>query len=155
MNFHLAYVAKNICLMPTSTMIFRMLTGIQVSTVPKLIENDISKFSTLLNDIFPTADSSSTTTFKGKDNLHSILANLCETQGLHDSLISRCIQLNDQLQTRSGAAIVGPPGSGKSLIIKTLAEALSRTGESVKQFQIYPGAISKLKLLGAVDPQTR
>lgn len=132
-----------------------MLAAIQTSTMPKLIDKDMSKFLTLLNDIFPAANSSSPVVIKEKENLRSILSELCETQGLHDSLISRCVQLHDQLQTRSGAAIVGPPGSGKSLIIKVLAESLSRIGESVKLFNIYPGAISKSKLLGSVDSQTR
>lgn len=132
-----------------------MLAAIQSSTMPKLIDKDTSKFLTLLNDIFTTANSSSSVVIKEKENLQSILSDLCETQALHDSLIGRCVQLQDQLQTRSGAAIVGPPGSGKSLIIRTLAEALSRTGEPVKLFSIYPGAISKSKLLGSVDSQTR
>ena len=132
-----------------------MIAGIQMSTMPKLIEKDAANFSTLLNDIFPSVNSSSAVAVKGKEDLQSALTNLCEAQGLHDSLITRCVQLNDQLQTRSGVAIVGPPGSGKSLIIKTLAEALSRTGDAVKQFQVYPGAISKSKLLGSVDTQTR
>ena len=80
---------------------------------------------------------------------------MCEAQGFHKSLINRCIQLNDQLQSRSGVAIVGPPGCGKTLIINILAKALSNTGEIVKRFQVYPGAIPKSKLLGAVDSQTR
>lgn len=130
-----------------------MLTGIYVSTMPKLIEEDATKFLTLLNDVFPNTDASALAT--RKDKLQSVLANMCEAQGLHDSLISSCTQLNDQLHSRSGVAIVGPPGCGKTLIIKTLTEALSKVDEGVELYQVFPGAISKSKLLGSVDSQTR
>jgi putative protein kinase ArgK-like GTPase of G3E family len=132
-----------------------MLAGIHVSTTPKLVEKDVPNFLTLLSDVFPATNLSQEAIVKGNENLQSILKDACESQDLDESLISRCIQLNDQLKSRIGVAIVGPPGSGKSLIIKILAESLSKIGESVKQFQIYPGAISKSKLLGTVDPQTR
>ncbi|XP_058798637.1 cytoplasmic dynein 2 heavy chain 1 [Phymastichus coffea] len=131
----------------------RMLSGIYVSTMPKLVEEDAAKFLTLLNDIFPNTDVS--VLAKRKDKLQSVLANICEVQELHDSLIRNCTQLNDQLHGRSGVAIVGPPGCGKTLIIKILAEALLKIGEAVKLYQVYPGAISKSKLLGSVDSQTR
>ncbi|XP_023246189.1 cytoplasmic dynein 2 heavy chain 1 [Copidosoma floridanum] len=131
----------------------RMLAAIKTSTMPKLVENDTATFVSLLNDVFSTTDASKATHETRK--LESVLASLCEAQGLHESLITRCVQLKDQLQSRSGVAVVGPPGSGKSLIIKTLADATLKTEEAVKLFNIYPGAISKAQLLGVVDAQTR
>ncbi|XP_011502016.1 PREDICTED: cytoplasmic dynein 2 heavy chain 1 [Ceratosolen solmsi marchali] len=133
----------------------RLLAGIHIATRPKLVGKDVPNFLSLLNDIFPAIDLPSKAIIKGNEDLQSILNDTCQSQNLNESLISRCIQLNDQLKNRSGVAIVGPPGCGKSLIIRTLADSLSKIGETVRQFQIYPGAISKSKLLGTVDPRTR
>ncbi|KAJ8675957.1 hypothetical protein QAD02_011743, partial [Eretmocerus hayati] len=132
-----------------------LLTGIKTATVPKLTEKDSVKFSVLLDDIFSKSKSHSSIIVPEKEKLQNVLNNLCEKQELHDSLVNRCEQLNDQLRTRSGVAIVGPPGSGKSLIIRILGEALSETGGAVKQFRVHPGAIQKMRLLGSVDQQTR
>lgn len=83
------------------------------------------------------------------------LLKVCETRGLTKEVADRCIQLNDLLKSRTGVAIVGPPGSGKTTIRSTLAEAMTKIGESVQQIIVYPGAIPKSRLLGYVNPRTR
>lgn len=133
---------------------FRLLIGIKASTLPKLTEEDTSKFLALLNDVFPKTNLSLADSTETPD-LQISLMELCESRGLQDDLVSRCIQLNDQLRSRTGVAIVGPQGSGKTLVRTMLAEALAKLGQTVKQFVVYPGAVPKSKLLGKIDPQTR
>ncbi|XP_023289902.1 cytoplasmic dynein 2 heavy chain 1 [Orussus abietinus] len=131
----------------------RLLAAIRASTLPKLTETDARKFRALLKDVFPSVDPSGSWT-DGKD-LRAALAEVCESRNLPDEVLSRCAQLHVQLRGRAGVAMVGPPGSGKTLVRRTLAEALAKIGQPVVQLVAYPGAMPKSRLLGRVDPRTR
>lgn len=134
----------------------RLLVAIRASTLPKLTEEDTQKFSGLLKDVFPKVDHSSPLIDStNRPDLLTAIQELCHRAGYHDDVVTRCIQLYGQLRNRAGVAVVGPPGSGKSLVRKILADGLNRIGEPVRQFDIYPGAMPKSRLLGKVDPQTR
>ncbi|XP_014611048.1 PREDICTED: cytoplasmic dynein 2 heavy chain 1 [Polistes canadensis] len=133
----------------------RLFIAIKDSTLPKLTEEDAKKFLDLLDDVFPNVDHSLTEVSNEKKDLREALIELCESGNYTKKIIDQCIQLYDQLKSRTGVAIVGPPGSGKTVIRKLLTEALSKIGESVDQYIIYPGAVPKSKLLGRVDSQTR
>ncbi|XP_076621618.1 dynein cytoplasmic heavy chain beethoven [Colletes latitarsis] len=132
----------------------RLVAAIRASTLPKLTEEDTSKFLSLLEDVFPRANPSSST-FIDRRDLQTALLELCEDQELGKEIANRCIQLNDQLKSRTGVAIVGPPGSGKTTIRKLLCDALTKIGETVVEFHVYPGAMPKSRLLGRIDPETR
>uniref|UniRef100_A0ABD2XKY5 Dynein heavy chain, cytoplasmic n=1 Tax=Trichogramma kaykai TaxID=54128 RepID=A0ABD2XKY5_9HYME len=133
----------------------RLLHGIKISIMPKLVERDASKFLQLLADIFLVESSILESSLRTNKELQTALADICDAKGYSKTIVNRCIQLNDQLQSRSGVAVVGPAGSGKTLIVDTLARALTKIGSSVKKFVVYPGAIPKTRLLGSVDSQTR
>ncbi|XP_076646917.1 dynein cytoplasmic heavy chain beethoven [Halictus rubicundus] len=132
----------------------RLVAAIRASTLPKLTQEDTTKFLSLLEDIFPNVNPSSST-FIDRRDLQAVLQQLCADQELSNEMANRCIQLNDQLKGRTGVAIVGPAGSGKTTIRKLLCEALTKIGEPVVEFHVYPGAMPKSRLLGRVDPQTR
>ncbi|XP_051159645.1 cytoplasmic dynein 2 heavy chain 1 [Leptopilina boulardi] len=132
----------------------RLLIAIKASTLPKLNEEDTGKFFGLLQDVFPKINLS-TVDSTDRVDLQKSLMEICEGRGWQENLISRCLQLNDQLQNRTGVAIVGPPGSGKTLVRKLLAEAFAKIGQPIVQIVVYPGAMPKSKLLGKVDSQTR
>ncbi|KAI4495703.1 hypothetical protein M0802_008538 [Mischocyttarus mexicanus] len=134
----------------------RLLIAIKDSTLPKLTEEDAKKFIDLLDDVFPNIDHSLTEIVSNeKKDLRDTLIELSEFGNYTSKIVDQCLQLNDQLKSRTGVAIVGPPGSGKTIIRKLLADALSKIGEPVEQYVIYPGAIPKSKLLGRIDPRTR
>ncbi|KAL2712648.1 cytoplasmic dynein 2 heavy chain 1 [Vespula squamosa] len=133
----------------------RLLIAIKDSTLPKLTEDDAKKFLDLLVDVFPNTDHLLTEVSNEKKDLREALLELCESENYTRNIVEQCIQLRDQLKSRTGVAIVGPPGSGKTTIRKLLAEALSKIGEPVDQCLIYPGAVPKSRLLGRVDPETR
>lgn len=54
-----------------------------------------------------------------------------------------------------GVVIVGPSGSGKSLLWRLLRQAMIKTGQEVKIYTINPKAIHRHKLLGEMDVDTR
>lgn len=130
----------------------RLLVSIKASTLPKLTEADTVKFLSLLNDLFPKTDSSESTE---NEDLVVALSKVCDSRGLTREIANRCVQLNDLLKSRTGVAIVGPAGSGKTSIRSCLAEAMTKTGRSVSQVIVYPGAMPKRRLLGYVNPRTR
>ncbi|XP_043507557.1 cytoplasmic dynein 2 heavy chain 1 [Frieseomelitta varia] len=132
----------------------RLVAAIRASTLPKLTEEDTPRFLSLLEDVFPRADPSLSTLIERQD-LQDALLELCAEQELGKEMANRCIQLNDQLKSRTGVAIVGPPGCGKTTIRKLLCDALTKIGETIVQFHVFPGAMPKSRLLGRVDPQTR
>lgn len=134
---------------------YRIMTGIAASTMSKLVANDLVNFKNLLKDIFCSNDVSNLSFPTAKDSLKSELKKISDTENIPNDVINRCLQLNDQMTGRSGVAIVGPPGSGKSFVIKVLADTLSKSGSGIKIFNIYPNAITKVKLLGSVDVRTR
>ncbi|XP_078052127.1 dynein cytoplasmic heavy chain beethoven [Augochlora pura] len=128
----------------------RLVAAIRASTLPKLTQEDTMKFLSLLEDIFPKANPSSST-FIDRLDLQAVLQQLCAEQELSNEMANRCIQLNDQLKSRTGVVIVGPAGSGKTTIRKLLWEALTKIGETVVEFHVYPGAMPKSRLLGRAD----
>ncbi|XP_076748967.1 dynein cytoplasmic heavy chain beethoven [Xylocopa sonorina] len=132
----------------------RLVAAIRASTLPKLTEEDTPRFLSLLRDVFPEASPSSST-FIARQDLQTALLELCAEQELGKDTANRCIQLNDQLKSRTGVAIVGPAGCGKTTIRRLLCEALTKIGETVVQLHVFPGAMPKSRLLGRVDPQTR
>ncbi|XP_071561821.1 cytoplasmic dynein 2 heavy chain 1 [Temnothorax nylanderi] len=132
----------------------RLLVSIKASTLPKLTEADTTKFLSLLDDLFPKTNLPLSVSTESEDLVVALLK-ICETRGLTKEIANRCVQLNDLLKSRTGVAIVGPPGSGKTSIRSCLAEAIAKTGESVQQIIVYPGAIPKSRLLGHINPRTR
>lgn len=134
---------------------YRLITAVKVSILPKLTEEDSIKFQALLNDVFPGVTLPLDSQSDERKGLRVELTNLCTAQSLREDVALKCIQLHDQLQSRTGVAVVGPPGSGKTLVRSLLCQALNNTGETTTQFNVFPGAVAKQKLLGRVDAQTR
>lgn len=132
----------------------RLLQAIRSSTVPKLTEEDTIKFNQILQDVFVNQDFKHQPS-QDQQTLRNILEDICRARNLTEGTAVRCEQLYDQLRSRTGVAIVGPPGCGKTLVRKVLFEALVKQGNNLREINIFPGAIPKTQLLGRVDSQTR
>lgn len=52
----------------------------------------------------------------------------------------------EQLRQRMGVVIVGPSGSGKSTLWKILRLALTKLGQSVKQYVMNPKAMPRTQV---------
>lgn len=111
------------------------------------------RFNTLLENVFPevTLDSSDISDFQ------TILEQSMSALGLQENRkqISKCLQLREQLTKRMGVVIVGPPSSGKSTLISILRHALITEGKTVRSYVISPKSMSRVQLLGKLDPDTR
>lgn len=69
--------------------------------------------------------------------------------------LNKIFQLYEQLRQRTGVVIVGPPGSGKSILWKLLKKALSLMNQPVDTFTLNPKSMSRTRLLGNMDLDTR
>ena len=60
--------------------------------------------------------------------------------------INKALELMEQLRQRMGVVIVGPSGSGKSTLWKILRLALTKLGQSVKQYVMNPKAMPRTQV---------
>ncbi|CAD7084661.1 unnamed protein product [Hermetia illucens] len=127
--------------------------ALKSNTMSKLNNSDSRRFNTLLENVFPevTLDSSDISDFQ------TILEQSMSALGLQENRkqISKCLQLREQLTKRMGVVIVGPPSSGKSTLISILRHALITEGKTVRSYVISPKSMSRVQLLGKLDPDTR
>ena len=63
-----------------------------------------------------------------------------------DLQINKALELMEQLRQRMGVVIVGPSGSGKSTLWKILRLALTKLGQSVKQYIMNPKAMPRTQV---------
>lgn len=127
--------------------------ALKSNTMSKLSLKDGFRFEMLLKSVFPEVELSSmphspfiTHIEKAYDALG---LRKCEVQ------VEKILQLFEQLMKRMGVVVVGPPGCGKTSIIRILKSALSSFGQNVKSYYISPKSMSRVQLLGNLDPDTR
>ena len=54
-----------------------------------------------------------------------------------------------------GVVIVGPSGSGKSVLWKMLQQAMQKTDHTVRTYVMNPKSMPRIQLLGHIDIDTR
>ena len=59
------------------------------------------------------------------------------------------------MEQRIGVVVCGPPSSGKSVLWHLLSKTIEPNGKSIKVHYINPKAVSREKLLGNMDRDTR
>ena len=60
--------------------------------------------------------------------------------------IRKALELYEQLRQRMGVVIVGPSGSGKSVVWRLLRTALNRRGQTVKDYTMNPKAMPRTQV---------
>eukprot|EP00117_Sycon_ciliatum_P036543 scpid1236/ scgid27488/ Cytoplasmic dynein 2 heavy chain 1; Dynein heavy chain isotype 1B len=127
--------------------------ALRINTLSKLAFNDSKLFDGLVLDVFPGV--------KFEDiayaELREALVKACETMNLEviDSQIRKALELYEQLRQRMGVVLVGPSGSGKSIVWRILRAALANCNQVVKQYTMNPKAMPRTQLLGHIDMDTR
>ncbi|CAF1013145.1 unnamed protein product, partial [Didymodactylos carnosus] len=125
----------------------------RINTLSKLTFGDCKRFDALLQDIFPGVllkDIEYETLRLALNevyNEHHLLSN--------DMQIRKALELYEQLRQRMGVVIVGPSGSGKSVLWSMLRYALQKIGQSVKTYVMNPKSMPRTQLLGHIDIDTR
>uniref|UniRef100_F1KZ90 Cytoplasmic dynein 2 heavy chain 1 n=1 Tax=Ascaris suum TaxID=6253 RepID=F1KZ90_ASCSU len=124
-----------------------------LNTLSKLTFADSSRFNVLVDDVF-TDVKKGTAQF---DDLIEALKRVSDEMKITITDIQKrkIFELYEQMRQRMGVVLVGPSGCGKSTLWKMLKRALAIVNKPVTTYTINPKAISRTKLLGYMDLDTR
>eukprot|EP00698_Gefionella_okellyi_P008565 TRINITY_DN2129_c0_g1_i1.p1 TRINITY_DN2129_c0_g1~~TRINITY_DN2129_c0_g1_i1.p1 ORF type:complete len:4495 (+),score=1467.97 TRINITY_DN2129_c0_g1_i1:46-13530(+) len=120
----------------------------------KLVDEDEPLFLSLVQDLFPgiTVDK------EDYGSLQDAISQVCEEDNLINSRGNgwnlKVIQLYEQYLVRHGLCVMGPSGAGKSAQIHTLAKALTKMGQDIKEMCMNPKAITATQMFGKLDVAT-
>ena len=117
----------------------------------KMVSQDIPLFLSLLSDLFPNVSMPAAGTDPDMEKAVSeVVAKAKLIQ--HPSWILKVMQLYDTTKVRHGIMLVGPAGSGKTSIIATLSDSLSKTTSiQHKRVRMNPKAIRAEDMFGETD----
>ncbi|XP_062711545.1 cytoplasmic dynein 2 heavy chain 1 [Aedes albopictus] len=126
---------------------------IRSNTMSRLTLSDCKRFDIVLSNVFPNiqlADSQN-------EDLRSKILEAFSILGFQSNnrQVEKCLELAAQLQKRMGVVVIGAPRSGKSTVISILKEALLAQGRTIRTHIISPKSMSRVQLLGKLDPDTR
>lgn len=127
--------------------------ALRSNTMSKLSSSDCKRFDMLINHVFANTESDMTR----HDDLKLLVTQAFMQLNLqvNDIQLEKCLQLYEQLEKRMGVVVLGPPRSGKTTIISVLKQAVLNSGMIVKSYTISPKSMSRVQLLGILDPDTR
>ena len=113
---------------------------------PKIVTEDLPIFLRLISDLFPgvTADP------KNSADVERVVRQVTVERGLQpdNGFITKVVGLLDILRVRHCCFIIGPPGSGKTAVWKTLMDALRAMGQEGLYETLNPKAITSDELYG-------
>ncbi|CEL96675.1 unnamed protein product [Vitrella brassicaformis CCMP3155] len=114
--------------------------------VPKITTEDKPIFLRLIEDLFPGVSIGS----KRDVEFEKIVSKITKDQKLQpeDAFVLKCVQLKEILEVRHCCFVLGPPGSSKSCVWKTLAKSLKASGEDSATEPLNPKAIKSDELYG-------
>ena len=123
------------------------------NTMSKLTFSDSKRFDALVKDIFPNVKISE---FEYEELKKALTQAFAEHKLIFNNIqLKKALEVYEQLRQRMGVVVVGPSGSGKSVLWKMLKEALIKTGKMIKTYVMNPKAIPRHQLLGHIDVDTR
>ena len=142
--------------MPEDVVLMRALRDMNM---PKFVFDDVPLFYGLINDLFPGLKAERV----GNDELREIVVDELDKAKLKHNIetafedqVNKVIQLFETISTRHSTMVVGPTGSGKSVIIGTLARSLQeQTDIPTVMSVINPKSITLVELYGIMDNDTR
>ncbi|KAI8844037.1 dynein heavy chain and region D6 of dynein motor-domain-containing protein [Chytriomyces cf. hyalinus JEL632] len=127
--------------------------ALRVNTLSKLTLADAQRFNALVKDVFPEAKIEDI----AYDTLSVAVKEVFEDMNLDftDAQCDKIYQLHEACRQRMGVVIVGPSGSGKSVLWQVLEKAWRKCGFKLKKHIVNPKAIDRHSLLGRMDIDTR
>jgi dynein heavy chain len=99
----------------------------------------------------------------GNDELKELIVEDLEKNGykhneetVFEDQVNKTVQLYETMETRHTTMVVGPTGSGKTVVIKTLGKALEEQSEVKTKIDVMnPKMVTGHELYGVLDPVTR
>lgn len=121
--------------------------------LPKIVSADLQVFMGLINDLFPGIDLPR----KRDLEFEKIVKAVVVEKGwqAEDGLVLKVVQLEELLQVRHSVFVLGPAGTGKSVVWKSLASATTKRGRKTTVKDLNPKAITSNELYGYINPSTR
>ncbi|XP_040163455.1 cytoplasmic dynein 2 heavy chain 1 [Anopheles arabiensis] len=126
---------------------------IRANLMCRLTIFDAKRFDVLLTNVFPGVPIEPSANAELRAKILDAFSTLGHQQ--NDRQVEKCLELQAQLQKRMGVVVIGPPQSGKTTIIALLKEALIAQGQIIRIHTISPKSMSRVQLLGRLDPDTR
>jgi dynein heavy chain len=128
--------------------------------LPRIIINDKPIFEMLCEDLFPDMVVVHTMDKRFMATAQEILNDpvMINKYGLEyrdeNEFIKICVQLTEILEVRHCMFVIGPAGSGKSAVIRTLGATWNALNNESRLEYLNPKAITRFELYGYVDPKT-
>jgi len=141
--------------MPESLIVLRAIKDVNV---PKFLENDLALFNDIISDLFPGVKERTLDYSDLIDAIKQIA--IRDKLQVNDTFINKMIQLYETFIVRWGVMLVGPTGSGKTRVFKTLASSCTKLSETKDTFHktlyhvLNPKSITMGQLFGQFDPTT-
>jgi dynein axonemal heavy chain len=130
-----------------------LVTALRDMNVPRFIFDDVPLFQGLLRDLWPGLEVPPMDDEEFKTAVEESLQE-GDYQVVPEQ-VDRIVQLYETMKTRHTTMVVGPTGSGKSVVIQMLAKAHSKLGRPTKLKILNPKAQTVNELYGVLDPNTR
>lgn len=130
-----------------------LVRSISESVVPKLVAADTHLFKNLLTAVFPSAEILS----PQLDRLREEISRVADERHYQktDAWMDKCLQLYQIQEMHHGVIMVGPSGTGKSSVWKTLLTAMDAVdNQKSESYVIDPKSLSKDDLYGLLDSTT-
>lgn len=132
-----------------------LLRALRDFNLGKLTADDASIFIGLLDDLFPKTGS--TVPRSIDTSFEECLKQAAMELGYQPdpSFLLKVSQLKEIFEVRWSVFLLGPAGSGKSAVWKTLHRALNLSGQRATFKVINPKSVTRDELYGSLHPQTR
>ena len=116
--------------------------------MPKIYSEDKPIFINLLKDLFKGQDPA----VVNDEELERSVQKVAEKMKLiPDSMFCvKCVQLSEILEVRHCVFVIGPPGSGKSTVWKTLSDTYKSKGADTERDCLDPKAVTSDELFGVL-----
>ncbi|KPI87221.1 putative dynein heavy chain [Leptomonas seymouri] len=143
-----------------------LIRAMRDANVPKFLRDDTTLFMALVRDLFPTVSMEEAPNMLLVDYMKRQLVD--DGRQVVEGMVTKAIQLYDTLVVRHGVMLVGQTFSGKSTVLSTVQQALTRISEDghgkgdntplfnkVHLLQLNPKSVSMGELYGQVNDITR
>jgi dynein heavy chain len=127
--------------------------------LPRVITNDKPIFEMLCEDLFPKLYVSSESDKNFMEKTRQILRDPAYIKKYHldfrdeNEFVKLVVQVTEILEVRHCMFVIGPAGSGKSAVIRTLGATWNALDKPTKIEYLNPKAITRNELYGYTDPK--
>eukprot|EP00742_Colponemidia_sp_Colp-10_P004283 GILJ01004568.1.p1 GENE.GILJ01004568.1~~GILJ01004568.1.p1 ORF type:complete len:2868 (+),score=508.60 GILJ01004568.1:1-8604(+) len=135
-----------------------LIRAMRDSNVPKFLEQDLPLFNGIIKDLFPSVHIPNIDYGTLQKSIEAQLEKVSYQKVA--SFVTKIIQLHETMIVRHGVMVVGQTMSGKSVVIETLAQALTQLKEDgetnpyyqhILRYILNPKSVTMAELYGAIN----